>query len=137
MPKLLVARIMDKLSTQQVSELSCHIAERELKETILLMTGRYDASAIMGFIDAWAKAGGFPIRHHIEQDDEDNNNNNNNNQAGRSRTAMKKHSVVIQHDMGERWSIYFVELFKSAFEQVDTKTCFQHTAQSIVFEVEI
>ncbi len=131
MPKLLITRIMDKLNIQQVSELSCHIAERELRDTILLMTGRYDASAILGFIDAWARVGGFPIRHHTEQDNDEDNEDD---RAGRSKSAKrKKHSIVIQHDMGERWSIYFVELFKSAFEQVGTKTYFQHTAQSIVF----
>jgi hypothetical protein len=43
---------------------------------------------------------------------------------------------VMQHDMGERWSLYFVELFRFAFEQTGNKIDFQHTPNTISFQVE-
>jgi hypothetical protein len=122
MPKTLLIRIMDKLAQQDVIHLSEHIAKNELKDTILIMKGEYAPDTIMDFIESWARTGGYPYRHH--QEDRDN---------GRSK---KKHSFVMQHDMGDRWSLYFVELFRFAFEQTGLKIDFQHTANTISFDVE-
>ena len=46
-----------------------------------------------------------------------------------------RHSFVIQHDMGERWSLYFVELFKFAFEQLGIKVNSAYTANTISLEM--
>lgn len=123
MPKTLLVRLMDKLSQQEVIQLSEHIAKNELKDTILMMKGKYNASTIMDFVESWSRAGGYPYRHHIEESD-----------TGKSKV---KHLFVMQHDMGQRWSLYFVELFRFAFEQTGTKLNFQHTTNTISFEVEI
>ena len=66
MPKTLLVRVMDKLSEQEVIQLSEHIAKNELKDTILLMKNNYTADSIMDFIESWTRAGGFPYRHHLE-----------------------------------------------------------------------
>jgi hypothetical protein len=119
MPKSLLVRLMDRLSPKEVIELSEYVAMNELKDTVLLMKTRYDEKNILEFIEAWARAGGYPYRIHVKDDD------------GHSKTT----SFVIQHDMGERWSLYFVELFKYAFEQLGTTISFQHTPSTIMFEV--
>jgi hypothetical protein len=45
------------------------------------------------------------------------------------------HSFVIQHDMGEKWSQYFIELYRFAFEQLGIKIDSEHTANTISFKV--
>jgi hypothetical protein len=122
MQKTLLMKLMDKLEPQDVIKLSEHVAKNELKDTIMLMKSQYTADAVMNFIESWARVGGYPYRHHVEERDD-----------GKSKV---KHSFVMQHDMGERWSLYFVELFRFAFEQTGTKIDFQHTANTTAFEVE-
>ena len=122
MPKTLLIRLMDKLDEQEVIRLSEHIAKNELKDTILLMKNTYTPESIMDFIESWARAGGYPFRHHVENGDN-----------GRLKEV---HQFVMQHDMGERWSLYFVELFRFAFEQVGIKIDFQHTRNTISFNAE-
>ena len=122
MPKTLLIRLMDKLDEQDVIRLSEHIAKNELKDTIYLMKNTYTSESVMDFIEAWARAGGYPFRHHVENGDN-----------GRLKEV---HQFVMQHDMGERWSLYFVELFKYAFEQGGTKINFQHTPNTISFSAE-
>jgi hypothetical protein len=45
------------------------------------------------------------------------------------------HSFVIQHDMGESWSLYFVELFRFAFEQLGTKVNSNYTPHTFSLEI--
>lgn len=122
MPKTLLVRMMESLSEQEVIALSEHIAKNELKDTILLMKGAYTPDTVMDFIESWTRVGGFPFRHHVEPNDD-----------GKSRA---RHSFVMQHDMGARWSLYFVELFRFAFEQTGVRLSFQHTPNTISFEAE-
>lgn len=122
MPKTLLIRLIDNLSEEEVIRLSEYIARNELKDTIILMKSIYSADTVMDFIEGWTRVGGFPFRHHVE--DVDN---------GKSK---KKHSFVVQHDMGARWSLYLVELFRFAFEQTGLKMDFQHTTNTVSFEVE-
>jgi hypothetical protein len=121
MQKTLLMRLMDRLSEQEVIALSEHIAKNELKDAILLMKGKYAADNVMDFIESWTRAGGYPYRHHVEGGDND---------------ASRKHSFLMQHDMGERWSLYFMKLFKLAFENTGVSIDFQHTPNTISFEVE-
>ena len=122
MQKSLLIRLMEKLDPQEVIQLSEHIARNELKDTIMLMKGKYTPETIMDYVESWARAAGYPYRHHVQE-----------NEDGKSRVT---HTFVMQHDMGERWSLYFAELFKFAFEQTGHKINFQHTANTTSFEVE-
>jgi hypothetical protein len=119
MQKSLLIRLMDRLSQQEVIQLSEYIAKNELKDTILLMKSRYTSDTVMEYIESWIRVGGFPFKHHIGDD-----------------KSRKKHLFVMQHDMGERWSLYFVELFRFAFEETGIKIDLQHTANTISFEAE-
>lgn len=52
-----------------------------------------------------------------------------------NKTNSARHSFVIQHDMGERWSLYFVELFRFAFEQLGTKVNSNYTPHTFSLEI--
>ena len=123
MPKSLLVRIIETLSPHEVIQLSEYIASNDLKDTILLMKKEYSPNTIMEFIESWARVGGYPYRHHKED--------------AKDSSSRRKHSLVLQHDMGERWSLFFVELFKFAFKQVDRDIHFEHTKNTITFDVQI
>ena len=122
MPKALLIRLMEKIAEEDVRALSEYIAKNELKDAILMMKTTYDSDTVMEFIESWTRAGGYPYRHIIEDSE--------------GSAGKKKHSFIIQHDMGKRWSLFFVELFKFAFAQTDLKIDFQHTANTITFDAE-
>jgi hypothetical protein len=128
MPKSLLMRLMEKIDEREVIQLSEHIAKNDLQDTITLMKGKYTPDSIMDFIESWTRVGGYPYRHHIEGGDNNNKDKND--------KSKKKHMFVIQHDMGERWSLYFIELFRFAFEQAGNKIDFQHTGNTISFQTE-
>lgn len=123
MPKSLLIRLMDKLDQQEVIRLSEHVAKNDLKDTILMMKRTYNADSVMEFVESWARVGGFPYRHRVGE--------------GYDGKSKKRHSFVMEHDMGERWSLYFLELFRFAFEQTGNKVSFEHTPNTISFETEI
>jgi hypothetical protein len=115
--KSLLIRLMDKLSEDDITKLSEYIAKSELRDTILLMKKRYDASAFVDYIEGWARVSGFEYRHDVSD---------------------RTHSFVIQHDMGKRWSVYIANVFKYGFSDVGAKWAdFQTTDNTVTFNVEV
>ena len=144
--KSLLITIIESMDPQEVTALSQYIAKNELKDTILLMKRSYNKESIVDFIESWARASGFPYRHHrtrnntLDGNDEDNNHKgyhgaHDNNHTPSSNMEEIGHSFVIQHDMGEKWSRYFTELFRFAFEQLGIKMDSEHTANTISIKV--
>jgi hypothetical protein len=119
-PKELLVRIMDRLPDDEVNKLSDYVRGNEMKDAVLMVRKEYTGDAFLKFIEAWMNACGIPYRHDIEDE------------------KGKTHSVVIQHDMGTRWSLFLQELFKFVFEDVDAKwSDFQTTDNTLMFNVEI
>jgi len=115
--KSLLIHMMDRLSEDEIMKLSEYVAKNDMKDTILLMKKRYDASAFVDFVESWARICGFEYRHDVSD---------------------STHAFVIQHDMGKRWSIYIANVFKYAFTDVGAKwSDFQSTDNTVTFNVDI
>jgi len=65
------------------------VAKTTNNDSILLMKNQYTLKSALDLLESWIKISGYPHRH------EEINNH------------QKKHSYVIQHDMGMKVSIYF------------------------------
>lgn len=116
-PKNLLIRLMNKLSDEEVKQLSQEIAKNEIKDSVLMIKREYSTAAFVDFIESWIRVSGFSFTH----DKSDNT-----------------HYFIIQHDMGKRWSIYFVELFKFVFIDLGTKwSDFEITDNTVTFNVEV
>lgn len=116
-PKNLLIRIMDKLSEEEVKQLSQEIAKNEMKDMLFMMKQQYSTAAFVDLIESWIRVSGFPYTH---------------NQSDNT------HSFVIQHDMGKRWSIYHAELFKYVFNDLGAKWAdFQITENTVTFNVDV
>jgi len=115
--KSLLIRLMDSLSEDEIVRLSEYIAKNEMKDTILLMRKRYDASAFLDFVESWARICGFEYRYDVSD---------------------RTHAFVIQHDMGKRWSTYIANILKYAFGDLGAKWAdFRSTDNTVTFNVEI
>jgi hypothetical protein len=83
-----ITRVINNLSEQEIISLAEYVAKAANKDALLLMKNEYTIKSALDFIEYWIKISGYPYRH------EESNNGEN------------KHSYVIQHDMGKKWSIY-------------------------------
>jgi hypothetical protein len=114
-PKSLLVRIMDRLSEQEVEQLSEYIGKNEFKELNLLMRNEYTLSAFLGLIESWLRVCGFGYRRDIVDGIQ---------------------TFVIQHDMGKRWSVYIEKLIRYVFEDLGQAIpTFDVTDNSLAFRV--
>jgi len=96
-PKSLLMRMMEGLNENEVEKLSKHIAKNEFKDLILLLTGEYSLKSYLDTVEAWLRISNFQYSYNVD----------------------KENNLVIQHDMGKRWSLYFEKLFSHAFHSLN------------------
>jgi hypothetical protein len=114
-PKSLLVRIMDRLSEQEVGQLSEYIAKNEFKEMTLLVKNEYSLSAFLDMIESWLRVSGIGYRRHV---------------------IDSVQTFVIQHDMGKRWSTYFQKLIKYAFKDLnENEPVFDISENTIAFRI--
>jgi hypothetical protein len=119
-PKSLMIMIMDKLSEAEVEKLSEHIAKNEFKDLTLLLRGEYSLSSFLNTIESWLRISNFQYSYYVTDTD-------------------NKHRLVIQHDMGIRWSLYFEKLFSHIFSTfpLANKIKFETTDNIVAFTVQV
>ena len=114
-PKSLLVRLMNRLSEQEVEQLSEYIAKNDLKEMTLLIKNEYNLSAFLDMIESWLRASGIGYRRDVIDNIQ---------------------TFVIQHDMGKRWSTYFEKLIKYAFKDLnEIEPIFNINDNSIAFRI--
>lgn len=98
LPKVLLVKIMDKLTREQVVQIAEYMVKNEIKDIILLLQKEHTVSSFMAAVESWAKTSGFPFVHES---------------MGKS-----SHKYVISHEMGKNWSLYFGIIFTRIFEEL-------------------
>ena len=98
-PKSLLITMMNRLEEEEVKKLSEHIARNEMKDLTLLLRGEHSLSSFLQTIESWLRVSGFQYSYHITDLD-------------------RNHRLVIQHEMGRRWSLYFEKLFRYVFAEL-------------------
>jgi hypothetical protein len=114
-PKSLLVRLMNRLSEQEVEQLSEYLAKNDFKEMTLLIKNEYNLSAFLDMIESWLRASGIGYRRDV---------------------IDSIQTFVIQHDMGKRWSTYFEKLIKYAFKDLnENEPIFNINDNSIAFRI--
>ena len=98
-PKSLLVRMMERLSENEMEKLSEHIAKNEFKDLTLLLKGEYNLNSFLKTIESWLRISNFQYSYYLTD-------------------AGNTHRIVIQHDMGKRWSLYFEKLFSYIFNDL-------------------
>ena len=98
-PKSLLITMMNRLEEEEVKKLSEHIARNEMKDLTLLLRGEHSLSFFLQTIESWLRVSGFQYSYHITDHE-------------------RNHRLVIQHEMGRRWSLYFERLFRYVFAEL-------------------
>lgn len=93
--KYLITHLLDNLSEDQVKGIAEQIARTTNMECLMLLKNKISIESALDFIESWLRASDIAYRH--------------------ERTEFK-HTFVIQHNMGQRWSIYLGELYNHLFK---------------------
>ena len=115
LPKVLLVKIMDKLTNDQIIQIAKYMVDKEIKDIILVLRREHNIITFLDVVESWAKTSDFPFEHEEKND---------------------MHKYVISHDMGKKWSLYFGEVFKRMFEQLEiTKAEFDITDKTLLFTI--
>jgi hypothetical protein len=88
--------------------------------TALILKEEYTIKSALEFLEIWIKISGYPYRY------EETNN------------GQKRHSYMIQHDMGIKWSIYLAYLYQFLFDELgeNKRIEFEKTKNTLAFGID-
>ena len=115
LPKILLKKVMDNLTEEQIVLVSEYMVKNEIKDIILVLRKEHNVNSFLDAIESWAKTSGFPFNH----DDK----------------GSGTHKYVITHEMGKNWSLYFGIIFTRILEELGVSHVnFEITNKSLNFD---
>jgi hypothetical protein len=99
--KELIMNLLCKVTEQEVFLMARQIARTTNKDTLMLLKNRISIESAFEIVESWLKSCDIPYRH--------------------QNTLDTKHTFIIQHDMGQRWSVYLGELYRDLFETCNAR----------------
>jgi hypothetical protein len=101
---------------EKLIKYSAEIAFYNIKESVILMRKKFDLWSVLSVLQEYMKVSGITADHRIERG--------------------KKHIFVIQHELGEYWSLFAKELLNLIFYNLaNVRAEIQITQKSIIAEV--
>ena len=101
---------------EKLIKYSAEVAFYNIKETVILMKKKFDIWSVLSVLHEYMDVSGITSDHKIE--------------------AGKKHIFVIQHELGEYWSLFAKELLNLIFYNIaNLRAEIQITQKSIIAEV--
>jgi hypothetical protein len=119
--RCLLTKLINNLSEQEIISLAEDVAKTTNKDLILFLKEEYTMKSALELIEIWIKISGYRYRH------EQTNNN-----------GQNKHSYVIQHNIGKKWSIYLANLYQFLFNELgqNKKIQFDKTENTLAFSID-
>ena len=102
--RLSLVVLLEGYSEDQIKAMAERIVNMSGEDSTLMFQGRYDFEALLQTFESWLKAADFPYRH-----------------TRTTNMNRTKHTFIIQHDMGRKYSVFAAEGFKTYFEPMKTQ----------------
>lgn len=115
MLKFVLKELIKKSDKETIVKIAKDAAESGAKEISISMRGKYGIPEWISILNDRAKSSGFFIKAYREGD---------------------KTRLVMHHDMGENWSLFFKSYYETIFFDLGAKVDADHTENSIVIELE-
>ena len=115
MPKPFLIELLKTVDSKTIEQVITKLSSRMAKDISLYMRGKYDLDSWLSLIRARCARSGFNL---TEYEDEG------------------KHELIMQHEMGEKWSLYFKTYFQNIFHDVGVKAEFDYTDNTVVMRIE-
>ena len=111
-PKPFIARILEKFSEQQLSDLAKASAKKDFVDIGLLLRGEFTMSSFLSILENWSRISDIPYR--AEEID-------------------NTQKIIIEHNMGSKYSYLFKEIYRLLLEDsFETKAKFDIMDNTIV-----
>lgn len=91
-----IMKLLENLSEEEVGRIARSIATRESKDFVLLLRDEYNLFSALDVMETWIRTSGYKYKHG---------------------TRLGTHTLVIQHEMGKKWSVYLSESYRSILEE--------------------
>ena len=115
MLKVGLVELIKHVDKETVSKIAKETAEAGSKEIALYMRGKYGIAEWISIIKDRAKMSGFKIKEYRNDD---------------------KIKLVLYHDMGENWSVFFSTYHETVFYELGVTIKSDYTENSVVLELE-
>lgn len=112
--RTVLTKLIDVLDEKIISEIAKQSAKSSGKDSILYMYGKYNLENLLKNIRASAQRSGFSIKEY-----EENQNS----------------EIVIQHDLGWKWSIYFKFYYQEILHEINQRVIFDYTDTSLIMNL--
>ena len=130
-PKIFLSSLIDKMMIlveskditvesykEELIKYLAQIAFSNIKDSVLFMRKEFNLWSVLSVLEAYMKVSGINSDHRVK--------------------AGNKHIFVIQHDMGEYWSLFTKELLTLIFNKLaNVRVEISSTENSVVAEVRI
>lgn len=114
--KGLIFAMMERMSEDEISAMARDVVKKEFKDTLLLFRNEFDMDSIIQIIKTRARISGFQFR---------------------SEQEGSRHSIIVKHDMGKKWSTYLANRYHAVFEEFGMPDTSHETSDNtIVFRVD-
>ncbi|HEX5185358.1 MAG TPA: hypothetical protein VFV86_00585 [Nitrososphaeraceae archaeon] len=96
-PRLLVEKLFEKRTKQEIIELATNIGKNELEDILLFMYKKKDWILFLNWFKTRLQNSSIEIMHTIEKN---------------------KHTFIMKHGMGENWSLYHKTIFELISKEI-------------------
>ncbi|MGI0006452.1 MAG: hypothetical protein ACREAR_00445 [Nitrosotalea sp.] len=115
MPKPFLIELFKVIEKDEIEKITTKLSSQTAKDIALYMRGKHDLSSWLSVIRARCVRSAFDL---TEYEDE------------------RKHDLIIQHNMGKNWSIYLKTYFENIFHDLEVKTEFDYTDNTLVIKID-
>ena len=113
MHKKIITALVERLDDKTLSHIANDIAKNEFKNIILIFKNEFTLDAWLESFDSWLKITGFPYKHEY---------------------ANEHHTIVVHHEMGQKFSEFEKELLGEVFEMFNVKVDFEVCNDTIMLK---
>lgn len=115
MPKPFLVELFKVVEREKIEKTITKLSSRMAKDISLYMKGKHDLNSWLSLIRARCVRSEFDL---TEYEDE------------------RKHELIMQHNMGENWSIYFKVYYENIFHDLGVKVKFDYTDNTLVIQID-
>lgn len=116
MLKSAMKEIIKNLSDEIIIQIAKNSAENGSKEIALSMRGKYGIDEWVSILKNRAKSSDFALKEYLEKD------------------SIR---LVMYHDMGEKWSLFFETYYNTVFFEMGANIQSEYTENSIMLEIKL
>lgn len=115
MPRAVLKKIINELDEKTIIKMASDTAKVVHKSIILLMHDKYDFDAWVQVVRDRCKRSGFYLKE---------------------TTSNGKTTLIMQHDLGEKWSVFFQAFYQEMLHGLGLAPTFDYTDSTLVVSVE-